>query len=89
MKYVPNVADLRQIFKYNNLMYMLLGDVIEKLEKGTFERLLQLKLFEPIGMISTKVSTSSDDIIKGNVAKPIIAKEKGGMFADGNYEIYK
>ena len=70
-------------------MYMLLGDILEKLENDRYEAMIASKLFEPIGMVSTKVSSSYVDVITGNVAKPIIAKEKGGEFEEGNYEIYR
>lgn len=68
---------------------MLLGDVIEKLGKDTFENLLPPRVFEPVGMTFTKVATSRNDVTNGNVAKPIIAKEKGGEYEEGNYDIYK
>ena len=70
-------------------MYMLIGDIIEKLDDDKYEALAASKLFKPIGLVSTKVSSNDADVTTGNVAKPIIAKEKGGEFEEGNYKIYK
>ena len=89
MKYIPKRGEFRQTFIYNNFMYMLIGDIVEKLENDNYESLVNSQLFEPIGMVSSIVSSCDTDVKIGNVAKPVIAKEKGGEFEEGNYKIYK
>ena len=47
------------------------------------------RVFEPLGIASSKLGSSRSIVTTGNVAKPIICKEVGGEFEEGNYDIYE
>ncbi len=54
----PN-AELREMFQYNNLMYVLAGQLVAKLDGGSWEDSLQRRILAPLGMSSatTHVAT--------------------------------
>jgi CubicO group peptidase (beta-lactamase class C family) len=50
-------AKLRQRFQYQNLMYVVAGEVIGAADQSTFEHVLQRRIFDPLGMRNTNVQT--------------------------------
>ncbi|XP_045161602.2 penicillin-binding protein 4-like [Mercenaria mercenaria] len=86
-KYIPKTLEFRNSFQYNNMMYMLLGHVTELLGRDSWDNLVTSRVFEPIGMLSSKVLLTSADVQQGNVAKPYILPED--QLEDGNYDIYR
>ncbi|XP_053375802.1 uncharacterized protein LOC123533279 [Mercenaria mercenaria] len=87
MKLWPQKRPFRDTFIYNNLMYMMLGHVVEKLGGDTWENLLTSKVFQPIGMNSTRILREPKDVLENGVAKPYIFKDN--MFQNGSLEIYR
>lgn len=87
MKYLPEEIPFRDAFIYNNYMYMLLGHVAEKLGGDTWENLVKTKLFEPIGMESTKFLLVPTDSQQDGVARPYIFKD--GKFQNGTLNLYE
>ena len=86
MKYLPEQKPIRDVFIYNNLMYMMLGHVAEVLGKDTWENLVTKMIFEPLGMNDTTIMTSPADIAAQDVAQPYIYLH--GKFVNGTHEIY-
>ena len=59
IKYFEPSAPLRQSFQYNNLMYMCLGLLAEKVTKKPWEELIKQELFTPLGMTNSIASVSA------------------------------
>ena len=78
---------MRDGFIYNNYMYMLLGHMAEVLGKDTWENLVRSRLFEPLGMNSTRILKRPPDVLEPDVARPYIYKDN--HFQDGTLEIYE
>lgn len=45
-------------FRYNNSGYFLLGNIIEKVTGDTYEKVLQKRIFDPLGMINSGYDTA-------------------------------
>ena len=56
-------------------MYIMLGHVAEVLGQDTWENLVTSRLFEPLGMNSTRILTEPEDVIAAGVAKPYIYRD--------------
>jgi CubicO group peptidase (beta-lactamase class C family) len=54
MRYLPIVQDFRSSFGYQNLMYMVAGEVIRKVSGKDWEVFVQERLLGPLGMIHSK-----------------------------------
>jgi CubicO group peptidase (beta-lactamase class C family) len=65
LQYLDPSADLRSKFQYNNLMYVMAGLVIEKIEGITWEEAVHSRILAPLGMnrsnFSVLDSQKSDD----------------------------
>ena len=86
MKYLPEQRPIRDVFIYNNLMYMMFGHVIEVLGQDTWENLVTKRIFEPLGMNDTTIMTSPADIFISGVAQPYVYLD--GKFINGTHGIY-
>lgn len=56
LAYLPPNKDLRELWQYNNLMYLTAGYLIEQQTGGTWESAVRERIFQPLGM---KASTFS------------------------------
>lgn len=56
IKYMEPTASVRQIFQYNNFMFLLQGMITEKLTGKSWEENVKSKIFEPLGMNSSNFS---------------------------------
>src|SRR5690625_5027518 len=63
MRYMDLEKPFRSDYVYNNVMYSLVGQIIEHVEGVTWDEFLQTRLFEPLGMTS---ATTSITAIKEN-----------------------
>ena len=87
MKYLPESKPFRDTFIYNNYMFMYLGHICEVLGGDTWEKLLQDRLLTPLGMTSTKILRTPQDVLKDNVARPYyFADDK---FQNGTLSLYE
>jgi CubicO group peptidase (beta-lactamase class C family) len=53
------VAPLRTAFHYNNLLYSAAGEVVARAEGVSWERLVESRIFAPLGMKSTDTSNAA------------------------------
>lgn len=61
----------RQSFQYNNLLYLVAGEVASHADGGSYEAALRRRLLDPLGMARTNVSV--DDLIDSDdVATPYV-----------------
>ncbi|MFI5133059.1 MAG: serine hydrolase [Chitinophagales bacterium] len=56
IKYMEPTAELRQIFQYNNFMFLLQGMIAEKLTGKSWEENVKEKIFTPLGMNNSNFS---------------------------------
>lgn len=71
MRYLKQVCRFRSRFEYNNLNFMLAGAVAESASGQSWQQLVQERIFRPLGMRSSTVS--SDEAAKNsNLATPYI-----------------
>lgn len=71
IRYLEPSAPLRQTFLYNNLNYVVLGDLLEKTYQKSWEQLIEERIFSPLAMkASTTGSISnSQDYAHGYIFK--------------------
>lgn len=68
-KFVPKAFNFRDGFGYSNVMYIVAGDVIEKVTGKSWVEVVKQKILIPLGMDRTVVSRSAMKK-QGNWAKP-------------------
>jgi CubicO group peptidase (beta-lactamase class C family) len=56
IKYMEPTAAVRQIFQYNNFMFLLQGMIAEKITGKSWEENIQSKIFAPLGMKTSNFS---------------------------------
>ncbi|MBS1745436.1 MAG: serine hydrolase [Bacteroidetes bacterium] len=56
IQFLKPSADIRQIWQYNNFMFMLQGMVAEKITGKSWEDNIRQKIFQPLGMDSSDVT---------------------------------
>ncbi len=65
LQYFDFNADFRQIFQYNNLMFLTAGYLVGQISNSTWEEFTQKRIFDALGMTisncSVEVSKKSDD----------------------------
>ncbi|XP_045206832.2 gigasin-6-like [Mercenaria mercenaria] len=86
IKHLPQKRPFRDTFLYNNVLFMVLGLVAEKLGNDTWENLVTSKVLQPIGITSTRILREPKDVLEDGVAKPYIFKDN--QFQNGSVELY-
>lgn len=61
IQYQEPTAELRQVWQYNNFMYLAQGMVIEKLTGKSWEENMREKILNPLGMNQTNLSVKDMD----------------------------
>jgi CubicO group peptidase (beta-lactamase class C family) len=73
LQYLPPVSDIREIFNYQNLMFMTAGRVIEEITSSSWEKVVEEELLLPLKMYSTSF-TVNDMKNCDDIAYPYISK---------------
>ncbi|MEO7179883.1 MAG: serine hydrolase [Gemmatimonadaceae bacterium] len=63
LRFLEPSAPIRTTFLYNNLMYSAAGSVIEELGGTTWEKFVQQRIFDPLGM--TRSTLTIEENLKG------------------------
>ncbi len=58
LEYLEPSADLRGLWQYQNLMYMLAGYLLERIAGRAWEEFARRRIFEPLGMASSNLSVN-------------------------------
>ncbi|MDG1751173.1 MAG: serine hydrolase [Thalassotalea sp.] len=87
IKYLPEVSSFRSEYAYDNLMYILAGEIIARVTGQTWEENIKQNIFEPLGMNSTRAKFSLIEKNNKNVARahvPLAGKINvvGGNFIE-------
>lgn len=75
LRYLEPTAELRETWQYQNLMYMTAGYLIGEIEETTWEKSLQMKILDPLGMTATNFSVNDMQKVK-NHALPYNEEDK-------------
>lgn len=81
----PNVAP-RLKYQYNNFMFMAIGKVAEKLYNNSWEKIVQEKLFSPLGMLHTNF-TNKPFLNDNKLAVPYALQEDSTLKKLEHYPI--
>ena len=69
LKYLPEVSSFRSEFAYDNLMYIIAGEVIARVTGQTWSDVIQTRIFTPLGMNNTRATYSLIEQQNKNVAR--------------------
>lgn len=71
IRYLEPSAPIRQLFQYNNLMYVAVANLLEKMNKKSWEQLVQENFFAPLGMSNSTTGAipENGDVAYGYVYK--------------------
>jgi CubicO group peptidase (beta-lactamase class C family) len=58
LRYLQANREFREAFQYNNLMYLAAGVLAERVSGDSWERLVQTRVFDPLGMRRAHFSTA-------------------------------
>lgn len=67
--HIPMAYSLRDGFVYQNIMYVVAGDLTGRVAESSWESLLQERLFKPLGM-ARSTPTTTEALQASNVARP-------------------
>lgn len=85
IKYLPVVSSFRSEFAYDNLMYIIAGEVIARLTKQTWNEVVQARIFTPLGMSNTRAAFSLIDKQNTNVARAHVPLDGVLNVVGGNF----
>jgi CubicO group peptidase (beta-lactamase class C family) len=69
LKHLPEVSSFRSEFAYDNLMYVIAGEVIAKITGKSWQENIKETIFQPLGMKKTKAKFSLISQNNNNVAR--------------------
>jgi CubicO group peptidase (beta-lactamase class C family) len=69
LKYLPEVSSFRSEFAYDNLMYIIAGEVIARVTGQPWNEVVQQRIFTPLGMNNTRAIFSQIGKQNKNVAR--------------------
>lgn len=85
LKHLPQVSSFRSEFAYDNLMYVIAGEIIAKLTSSTWQEAIQTRIFSPLGMQNTYPTFSQIPATNGNVARAHVPLDGKLTVVGGNF----
>ncbi|MBA6342744.1 serine hydrolase [Colwellia sp. MB02u-10] len=85
LKYLPQVSSFRSEFAYDNLMYIIAGEIIAKLTGKPWQEVIQHRIFEPLGMDNTHATFSLIPKSNKNVARAHVLLDGELQIIGGNF----
>jgi CubicO group peptidase (beta-lactamase class C family) len=85
LKYLPEVSSFRSEFAYDNLMYIIAGEVIARVTGQTWKNVIQSRIFTPLGMSNTRATYSLIENENSNVAKAHVPLKGELNVVGGNF----
>lgn len=85
LKHLPQVSSFRSEFAYDNLMYVIAGEIIAKLTSMTWQEAIQARIFTPLGMTNTRPTFSLIPKNNHNVARAHVPMEGELTVVGGNF----
>lgn len=68
-RHVPLKTSFRSSYAYDNILYLVAGEVIEAVSGMTWDEFVRTRIFTPVGMNNSTL-TFADAVKKGNAATP-------------------
>ncbi|MEI6894050.1 MAG: serine hydrolase [Colwellia sp.] len=68
LKYLPEASSFRSEFAYDNLMYIIAGEVISRVVGQSWREVIQTRIFTPLGMNNTRSAYSLIEKNNDNVS---------------------
>lgn len=69
LRYIPLTTSFRSAYAYDNVLYLVAGEVIEEVTGLSWEEFVHSRILQPVGMLGSNVGPSHADP-NGNVAIP-------------------
>jgi len=85
LKYLPEVSSFRSEFAYDNLMYIIAGEVIARVTGQTWQEVIQARIFTPLGMNNTRATYSLIENKNKNVARAHVPLKGELNVVGGNF----
>ncbi len=76
LRYLEPTCNIRERYNYNNLMYLVLGEVMERSSGMSWKELVRSRILQPLGMNSTCFSTTEMEMT-ADYASPYLGKGDG------------
>jgi CubicO group peptidase (beta-lactamase class C family) len=57
LRYLEPSKDFRSVYQYQNMMYMVAGYLVGEIARTTWEKFVQARIFDRLGMLRSKFST--------------------------------
>jgi CubicO group peptidase (beta-lactamase class C family) len=85
IKHLPEVSSFRSEFAYDNLMYVIAGEIIAKVTGKTWQENIKETIFKPLGMKNTKAKFSLISTNNKNVARAHVPLDGKLNVVGGNF----
>ncbi len=85
LKYLPEVSSFRSEFAYDNLMYIIAGEVIARVTGQPWQEVIAERIFTPLGMTNTRATYSLIEKSNKNVARAHVPLEGKLNVVGGNF----
>ena len=85
LKYLPQVSSFRSEFAYDNLMYVIAGEIIAKLTGQPWQEVIQTRIFDRLGMNNTRAKFSLIAKNNKNVARAHVPLDGELNVVGGNF----
>ncbi len=85
LKHLPQVSSFRSEFAYDNLMYIIAGEVIARVTGQSWQTVITERIFTPLGMTNTRAAYSLIEKNNTNVARPHVPLEGKLNVVGGNF----
>jgi CubicO group peptidase (beta-lactamase class C family) len=85
LKYLPEVSSFRSEFAYDNLMYIIAGEVITRVTGQPWSDVIQERIFTPLGMRNTRSTFSLIEKQNENVARAHVPLDGELNVVGGNF----
>ena len=85
LKYLPQVSSFRSEFAYDNLMYVIAGEIIAKLTGKPWQEVIQHRIFDKLAMSNTRAKFSLIPDSNKNVARAHVPLEGELHVVGGNF----
>lgn len=85
LKHLPEVSSFRSEFAYDNLMYVIAGEIIAKITGKSWQENINETIFQPLGMKNTKAKFSLISKNNKNVARAHVPLDGKLNVVGGNF----
>jgi CubicO group peptidase (beta-lactamase class C family) len=85
LKFLPEVSSFRSEFAYDNLMYVIAGEVIARITEKPWQAVIKERIFIPLGMENTRATFSLIEKHNKNVARAHVPLKDKLNVVGGNF----